>query len=76
MNTNRAQHQERMSVRWLEALLAADAIHTESVEPLPPVCCCGPDFTGSDGYGYRSINAGCRIHGLGTGVGERRREIL
>ena len=57
--------------RWLDAVAASGLSHSLHVVPSPgPVCCCSTFESG--GVSYRSVDAGCRIHGLGSDANVRR----
>lgn len=54
--------------RWAGAV--AQAFDLKPAAPIPPVCCCSTFV--SDGVKYNSIDAACRLHGLGVDVNVRR----
>lgn len=57
--------------RWAEAVVASGVAGAVAPVEVPaPVCCCSTFV--SDGVKYNSIDAACRLHGLGADVNVRR----
>lgn len=60
-----------LDARWMEALAASGVSKSlQVIASANPVCCCST-FE-SNGVSYRSVDAGCRLHGLGADVNVRR----
>ena len=57
--------------RWAEAVVASGAVAPVATVEVPAAVCCCSTFV-SDGVSYRSVDAGCRLHGLGSDVNVRR----
>lgn len=51
--------------RWAEAVVASGAVAPVATVEVPAAVCCCSTFV-SDGVSYRSVDAACKLHGLGS----------